>query len=248
MRIGYRNVISMLLLALGLFGADRAMASDASMQERPLRGMTVDAAGRGMDEEFVATGLKDALHLGIDHVVTLRGSRGGFDACPDSRLESPPQLRAQVISSGKEDARMQLAHLERRMNRVAELSVAAAAPLLHEAVTELKIAYPIEVLRAGSAAATEFLKTHKGAPIEKGFSNLVRSKMAEAGIYTNVSSMLRTLEYNSEAGKSLYDELHAYISAEALARVYATLKHEEYLIRTEPQARINEQLARVFSP
>jgi hypothetical protein len=247
MHIGKRGVVSVLFLALGLLSTDGIQASDAPMHTRPLRGVTVDDGGRGMSEKTVAAGLKKALHVAVDRTVAQRGSRDGFGACPGYRIAPASELCARVAAMDDESACKQLAHLEQRMNRVAELTVAEAAPLLHGAVAGLEIPYAIQVLRDDDAAATTFLQKLKGTQIEEGFSTLVRSKMAEAGIYNPVSNLLRTLNHTYDAEKSMYDRLHAYISAEALDAVFATLKHEEYAIRTDPEARTNELLARVFS-
>ncbi|MGC9518591.1 MAG: DUF4197 family protein [Desulfuromonadaceae bacterium] len=247
MRIGKKGIVSILFLTLGLLSTDGIQASDPPVQTRPLRGVTVDGEGRGMSEERVAAGLKEALHVAVDRTVAQRGSRDGFGACPGYRIAPASELCARVTAMDDESARKQLAHLEQRMNRVAELTVATAAPLLHEVVARLEIPYAIEVLREDDVAATTFLQRFKGSQIEERFSTLVRSKMAEAGIYNDVSNLLRILEHTADAEKSMYDKLHAHISAEALAAVFATLKHEEYVIRTEPEARTSELLAQVFS-
>jgi hypothetical protein len=222
-------------------------AEDTLKQTRPMRGVTVDGAGKAMDENTVAAGLKEALHVAVDNTVTLRGAQGGFGARAGFRIVPAPDLCALVANSDSEQAHAQLLRLEERMNRVAEIASAAAAPLLHQAVSQLQIPYAIEVLRGDDAAATIYLHTHKFVQIEKEFSTLVRGKMAQAGLYHNVCALLRTLKHSTGVEDSMYNDIHTYITAEALDGIFATLRHEEHAIRTVPAARTTAQIKRVFS-
>lgn len=244
-----RMLLGVLLVIMGAGSPAIACnsAEKALKQTRPLRGVTVDGAGKAMDENTVAAGLKSALHVAVDNTVALRGSQGGFGASAGFRITPAAELCALVANSSSKQAQTQLLRLEERMNRVAELASAAAAPLLHLAVVQLQIPYAIEILRGDDSAATTYLRTHKFTQIEKEFSTLVRSKMAQAGLYHNVSALLRTLKHHNGFEDSTYDDIHTYLTAEALDGIFATLKHEEHAIRTLPAARTTAQIKRVFS-
>jgi len=239
--------VLLVFMSLGFSVIACNAADETPKQTRPLRGVTVDGAGKPMDENTVAAGLKNALNVAVDNAVALRGSEGGFGASPGFRITPAAELCALVANSSSKQAQTQLLHLEERMNRVAELASAGAAPLLHQAVAQVQIPYAIEVLRGDETAATTYLRTHKFASIKKDFSTLVRRTMAQAGLYRNVSALLRTLKHRSGVEDSIYDDIHTYLTAEALEGIFATLKHEEHAMRTLPAARTTAQIKRVFS-
>jgi len=236
-----------IVLCITLSAVTCAVATEKLAQTRPLRGMTVDGTGKGMDENTVAAGLKETLHVAVDNTLALRGAQGGFAARAGFRIVPAPELCAQVANSDSARAHTQLLRLEERMNSVAERASAAAAPLLHNAVAQLQIPYAIEVLRGDDAATTTYLHTHKFAYIEKEFSTLVRRKMAQAGLYHNVCALLHTLKSSPGVKKSTYNDIHTYITAAALDGIFATLRHEEQAIRTLPAARTTAQMKRIFS-
>lgn len=240
------SVILLILVSVSVPAMTWAAAEDTLFSTRPLRGVTVDAEGRPMDEKTVAAGLKDALHVAVENTVALRGARGGFGSRAGFHIAPAPDLCKMVASSASEPTQTQLLHLEERMNRIAEHASAASAPLLHEAVAQLKIPYAIEVLRGDNAAATNYLYTHKFAQIKKGFARLVRTKMDQAALYENVSRLLESLKHTGEA-RHMYDDIHAYVTGETLDGIFATLRHEEHVLRNNPAARPTTQTKRIFS-
>lgn len=216
-------------------------------QQRPLRGLTVDAAGKAMGEDTVAAGLKHALAIAVERSVELRGAEGGFGANAGFRIEPPAQLCRRVMRSDDADAQLHYQRLQQRINYVAEQASVAAEPLLQQAVEELEMPYAIEILRAEGCGATDYLESRKKAQLQEEFPHVVRSEMAEAALYYDLCALLESFVPDQKSGKQLYNELHTLITTQALEGLFVSLRHEEHAMRSNPSARPTPEIKRVFS-
>jgi len=204
-------------------------------------------------------GLKNALNVGAENAVRTLGRENGFFNDATLRILLPPEARPiidniRMIPGGQELVDRTVLSL----NRAAEDAVRSAVPIFRNAITEMTIRDATEILFGANDAATQYLQRTTQNQLTRTFAPIVRESLNKplvANVSTNDSWNALTSAYNtvanSVAGRvagltPVNVNLETYVTEKALNALFTRIAVEERNIRSNPAARVNDLLQRVF--
>jgi hypothetical protein len=204
-------------------------------------------------------GLKNSLSLGIESAVGLLGKENGFFNDILLKILLPPEAHPIIdnialIPGGQDLVNKAILSL----NRAAEDAVKSATPIFKTVITSMTINDAINILFGANDAATQYLHRTTYSQLSAAFTPKVKQSL-EKPLIANVSTMeswnTLTSAYNKVAnslvGKTagltaVNVNLHEYVTDKALTALFSKIAVEEKAIRTNPTARINDLLKKVF--
>ncbi|TXE09455.1 DUF4197 domain-containing protein [Gelidibacter salicanalis] len=208
----------------------------------------VDSLPQGgvMTNTDIASGLRQALDLGIEKQVTKLTKTDGFYKNDLVKILLPAEL--QKVDKGLRD--IGLGNLAdegiRALNRAAEDAVKEATPIFVGAVKEITFADARTILLGTDDAATQYLTSKTQTTLYDKFHPVINNSFAKVGadqIWTNLINRYNAIPFTTNVNPDLTD----YVTEEALKGVYKMIAVEEKEIRTKVGARTTDLLRRVFA-
>lgn len=202
-------------------------------------------AGAPLDQSTVASGLRQALDVGIRRTTSRLSAAGAFASDPALRLRLPGELGqfAQALRGvglgGQVDA------LEAAMNRAAEEAAGQAVPVFVSAIASMSIADAFSILNGERDAATRYFQTRTSAELARRFAPVAGDAMRQVGVYSLYEELRATYDRIPLAKPASVD-LESYVADRTLDALFGELAREEARIRQDPAARSTELLRRVF--
>ena len=205
------------------------------------------------------SGLKNSLNVGIEQAVANLGVENGFYKNAAVKLLLPSEAQsiidnAKLIPGGQ--ALVDKAVLS--LNRSAEDAVKEATPIFKTAITNMSITDAMGILFGNNNAATEYLRKSTYLQLKAAFAPKVKASLDKplvANASTTATWNTLTSGYNkvakSMAGsiagmKTVNVDLQNYVTEKALDALFTKVAAEELSIRTNPTARVNDLLKKVF--
>ncbi len=204
-------------------------------------------------------GLKNSLDVGIEKAVGLLSIENGFYQDAVLKLLLPPEAQPiidniRLIPGGQDLVNKAVLSL----NRSAEDAVKEATPIFKKAILNMTITDATNILFGAENAATSYLRTNTYNDLSAAFSPKVKESLGKplvANVSTTESWNALTSAYNQVANttigmiaglKPVNVNLEQYVTEKALDALFIKVAEEEKAIRTDPMARINDILKRVF--
>lgn len=202
--------------------------------------------GYGVTNTEIATGLRQALDMGIDKQVTKLTAEGGFFENELVRITLPAEL--QKVDKTLRDVGLGSLADEglKVLNRAAEDAVKEATPIFVSAVQEISFTDARNILLGNNTAATAYLSSKTEAPLYAKFNPVIKKSLDRVGatqVWTNIIDRYNALPLTSDVNPDLAD----YVTQEALEGVFTMISIEEQEIRTNLAARTTQVLQRVFA-
>ncbi|MCL1868141.1 MAG: DUF4197 domain-containing protein, partial [Paludibacter sp.] len=144
------------------------------------------------------------------------------------------------------------------LNAAASDAVKSATPIFTSAITSMSIADGAQILFGGKSAATDYLKNRTYTQLTAAFAPKVNNSLGKKLIGDTSTSQAwnsLTSAYNKVAEtavgavagmKPVNVNLEQYVTQKALDALFVKIADEENSIRTNPQARVNDLLQKVF--
>lgn len=218
-----------------------------------------------LGEKQVASGLKEALNVGIKTAVELLGKEDGYYENLDVKILLPEELKKadETIRGfgGAEISEM----LVKKMNRAAEKAAPQALDIFVDGVKEMKIEDAMKLLSGEKNAATSYLQEHTSDDLIKAFYPVVQGTMEEvnalktyneyvgklkSGSVGKVGSLLQSSGLTKgtalEGVTDIELDINKYVTEKAIGGLFSTLAKEEEKIRENPEARVTDLLKDVF--
>ncbi len=229
--------VFVLSLVLGL------SAGCAELQGLDLSGIL--AAGAPLDQNTVASGLKQALEVGTRRTTSTLSRPGAFSGNSAIRLGLPGELGrlAQVLRGVGLSA--QVDALEDSMNLAAEEAAAKAVPVFANAISQMSIADAFGILNGPEDAATTYFRDRTSAQLKAQFEPVAAGAMQQVGLYGIYQDLIGRYE-QIPFTKPPSVNLESYVADQTLAALFGELAKEETKIRRDPAARSTALLRRVF--
>lgn len=193
----------------------------------------------------ISDGLKEALRVGTDIVVTRLGKQGGFNADNAIRIPLPPALANVHNTLDKIGIGGMTADLENRMNDAAERAVPHAKDLFIAAIQQMTIADARSILSGRQDAATQYLRKTMGPELAKKVQPIVNDTLAQTGaiqLYDRVTGQYAAMPFV----QNIKTDMNAYVTDKALDGIFYYVAQEEAAIRQNPAKRTTEILRMVF--
>ncbi len=246
-----KTIISVILVAI--------LSSCAELLNIANQVATSTSAATPITNADNIAGLKSSLDVGIEKSVSLLGVENGFfnDAALKLLLpkEAQPIIDNIKLIPGGQDL-VDKAVLS--INRTAEDAVNEATPIFKNAIKNMTISDAMGILFGAENSATEYLRANTYTQLKTAFAPKVKASLAKplvANVSTTQTWNSLSSGYNSVANstigkiaglKSVNVNLEDYVTEKALDALFVKVAAEEKAIRTNPAARVNEILKKVF--
>ncbi|MCK5480730.1 MAG: DUF4197 domain-containing protein [Gammaproteobacteria bacterium] len=193
----------------------------------------------------IGAGLKDALLVGSENVVSQLGSLDGFNLDPAIHIPLPEQFSTVKSVLGKVGMASLLDDLELKLNRAAEVATPRAKALFGQAISEMTFEDVMNIYNGPDDAATRYFQDKMTPPLAKEMQPVVEQSLAEVGAvqaYENAMGEYRTIPFVPDVKANLT----TYVVEKGMDGIFYYMAKEEAAIRQNPAKRTTELLQRVF--
>lgn len=201
-----------------------------------------------LTQQEVANGLKEALNTGIINTVLNVSQVNGFYNNPEIKIPFPQEAIKVKEVCEKAGLKNQITDFEEKLNRAAEDASKEARDVFIESIKQMSINDAISILKGNDDDATQYLKKTTSTRLyEKVYPIVVNStnKIALAKYWSPLADKYNAV-VSITGGERLTTDLNSYITNKTLDGLFIMVAKEEKKIRTEPLARVNDILKRVF--
>jgi len=200
---------------------------------------------KGLSNETVVSGLKEALRVGSSNAVSLNGKVDGYFKNAAIKILMPEKLKSLEKGLRLAGQSRQVDEFVLGMNRAAEKAAPFAKDIFWGAIKRMTFSDATRILKGGNTAATDYFRGVTTEELTAAFQPIVTESMESIGV---------TRQYKVLAGrynalpfvKSQAFDLDRYVVDKALDGLFYVLAEEERKIRTDPAARVTDLLRTVF--
>lgn len=202
--------------------------------------------GMGMDPSTIASGLRQALDMGIEKQVTKLTQKDGFYKNQLVKIMLPEELRK--VDQGLRDIGLGSLADEgiKALNRAAEDAVKEATPIFVTAVKQITFTDAKNILLGPDNAATNYLEQRTNRALYAKFNPVIERSFSKVGadqIWANIITKYNSIPFVTRVNPDLTD----YVTTGALQGVYKMISIEEKDIRNNISARTTTLLRQVFA-
>ncbi|MBC3788788.1 DUF4197 domain-containing protein [Spirosoma utsteinense] len=193
----------------------------------------------------IASGLKEALRIGISKGADKASVTDGYFKNPLLRIAFPPEAQKVAARLRQIGLGAQVDKFELSMNRAAEDAAKVAKPVFIKAITSMSIGDAVGILRGQNDAATQYLRRTSGQQLVTEFTPIIDSTLKKNNAtryYTDLVTTYNKLPFVQKANPSLTQ----YATGKAVDGLFLLVAQEEQKIRENPAARVSDLLKRVF--
>jgi len=202
----------------------------------------------GQDEltlDEIGAGLKEALHVGTEHVVAQLGRQDGFNSDEAIHISLPEELnsvKSMLNTVGKSSL---LDDLELKLNRAAEAATPKAKELFWQAVTEMSFDDVMTIYKGPDDSATRYFKNKMSPALAEEMRPVIKDSLSEVGAiqsYDNVMGAYSSLPFVPDVKANLTD----YVIEKGMDGIFHYVAKEEAAIRQDPAKQTTDLLKQVF--
>ena len=214
--------------------------------DKVLQAVTQPGGASGsLTSSDIASGLKEALRVGISKGADQASATDGYFKNPLLRIAFPPE--AQKVASRLRQIGLgaQVDKFELSLNRAAEDAAKVAKPVFIKAITSMSIGDAVGILRGQNDAATQYLRRTSGQQLITQFTPIIDSTMKKNNATRYYADLVNT--YNKiPLVQKVNPNLTEYATGKAVDGLFLLVAQEEQKIRENPAARVTDLLKRVF--
>lgn len=213
-----------------------------------------------LTEQEVVQGLKSALTVGTDTAVFQLNRLDGYFGDQLVKILLPEEAAIIVNNISMIPGGTELVNdLIVRINRAAEDAAGSSAPVFVNAITSMTIADAFGILNGVDTAATHYLRNKTYTGLYSAFRPIIGESLSKpilAGISANDAWENLTTPFNELANSALGQilgltpvniSLDDHVTKKGLNGLFLKIAIEEKAIRTDPLARVNDILRKVFT-
>ena len=202
--------------------------------------------GGALGNAEIASGLRQALDLGIDKQVTKLTQTDGFFKNELVKILLPEEL--QKVDKALRDIGLSNLADEglKVLNRAAEDAVKEATPIFIDAVKGITFDDAKNILLGNNDAATQYLTSKTQTALYDKFNPVIKNSFSKVGadtIWNNLMNKYNSIPFTNNVNPDLTD----YVTGQALKGVYTMIAVEELEIRTKLSSRTTDLLRKVFA-
>lgn len=198
-----------------------------------------------LSKSEIASGLKEALVVGVSNSSELASEEGGFNNNNLIRIPFPSEaekMKSTLINVG---LNLQVKQFEESLNSAAEEASKFAKEILITAVKNMTITNAFKILNGEDNAATIYLKKQTSEELYKKFKPVVKKAIENVHV-TKYWGQL-SARYNAlPMTKKVNTDIEDYVINKTIDGLYILIAKEEKNIRNNPSARVTELLQKVF--
>ena len=205
-----------------------------------------NASSAQLSDEYIASGLREALNQGIETQVSKLTQKDGFFKNELVKILLPEELKK--VDSGLRS--IGLSSLADRglevLNRAAEDAVGESTPIFIDAVKGITFSDAKNILLGNDDAATQYLNGKTNSALYAKFTPVIKTSLNKVGadtVWSNMINQYNSIPFTSKVNPDLTD----YVSQQALSGVYKMISVEESNIRNNLNFRSTDLLKQVFA-
>ena len=199
----------------------------------------------GLSNGDIASGLKEALRVGISKGADQASVTDGYFKNALLRIAVPPEAQKVVARLRQIGFGPQVDKFELSMNRAAEDAAKVAKPVFIKAITSMSIGDAVGILRGQNDAATQYLRRTSGQQLVTEFTPIIDSTLNKNNATRYYNDLVTT--YNKlPFVQKVSPNLTQYATGKAVDGLFILVAQEEQKIRENPAARVSDLLRRVF--
>ena len=236
-----------IVVSIIMFPATLFAQTDWLKMGQDLLGSTAKSAVTAptADTSQVAAGLKEALRVGSDTVVSKLGKPDGFNADPKIHIPLPKSFK--TVQSTLQPLGMSylLDDLELKLNRAAEQATPKAKALFLSAIEGMTLDDVMGIYNGPPDAATRYFQKKMSPQLAVEMKPVVDQALEQAGAvqaYDSVMGQYKTVPFVPDVKA----DLTGYVVDQGMNGIFHYLAQEEAAIRQNPAKRTTELLRTVF--
>ncbi|PKP04941.1 MAG: DUF4197 domain-containing protein [Bacteroidetes bacterium HGW-Bacteroidetes-6] len=200
-----------------------------------------------LSESDIVSGLKEALNVGTNNAVGLLGKADGFLKNPLFKIPFPEDAKRAETKLRELGMNDLVDNFITTMNHGAENAVSKAAPIFLNAITSMTFEDAKNILKGADNAATEYFKAKTTTALFGLFKPEIQKALDAVNAtkyWTDITSTYNKIPFVTK----IETDLAKYVTDKALSALFTQIASEEKKIRTDPVARVNDILKKVFNP
>lgn len=198
----------------------------------------------GLSNSTVASGLKEALSIGLNDGIKSLSQKNGFLNNPVAKILMPEELQ-KVESTLRSLGMGSLADKGvKLLNSAAEDAVSEAAPIFVNALSSMTITDAKNILLGGDNSATNYLKSKTNNDLSTAFQPKIEASLGKVGADKVWNNLIT--KYNTLTGNKIDTDLNAYVTQQAINGVFNMVAEKETGIRGNTALRTTSLLQQVF--
>lgn len=204
-----------------------------------------DLNKKPLTEKDIAAGLKEALKVGAERVVSQVGKKNGYLNDKAIHIVLPKKLQKAHKTLSKLGLGRYTKELETKMNRAAELAAPKAKTIFYSAIKDMRWQDVKAIYNGKHDAATQYFKSKMTPALKRMMKPLIDKTLAEAGAVKAYERAVK--QYHSiPFVPRVKSDLTGYVMDKGINGLFYYLAKEEAAIRENPVKRTTALLKRVF--
>ncbi len=214
--------------------------------QRTMDEVLAGTTGGPVTQTEVASGLRQALEIGIKNGANQASQTDGFYKNSLIRIPFPPEVKKventlRDIGLGGEVDKFVLT-----LNRGAEDAAQSAVPIFVNAIKQMTIQDAWGILKGDKDAATQYLKRTTSTQLTNAFMPIMQKSLEKTNATRYYADLVN--KYNQiPLVQKVNPNLDQYATQKAIDGLFLLVADEELKIRENPIARTTELLRRVFA-
>ncbi len=203
-------------------------------------------AGASLPNDQIIAGLREALTVGTERVVSQLGQSGGFSDDPAIHIPLPDSLKTVQKTLDAVGMGGMMAELESRLNLAAEAATPKAKQMFVDAISGMSVQDAQGIYSGPNDAATRYFQERMSAPLAQEMQPVIAEALNQAGavqMYDQVMGQYGKMPFVPDVKA----DLQAHVTQKGLDGIFHYLAQEEAAIRLDPAKRTTELLQKVFA-
>ncbi len=200
--------------------------------------------GKGLSNDDIISGLKEALRVGTDSSSKKLGKLDGYFADAAIKILMPEEAQKvektlRILGMGNLVDKVILS-----MNRGAEDAAKGVGNIFWNSIKQMNVTDGLQILRGSDTAATQYLKKTTTAELITKFRPVIDSSLTKFDATRYWNDVFSA--YNKVSLKKINPDLTAYVTEKALSGLFYNIALQEQKIRKDPAAQVTGILKKVF--
>ena len=207
-------------------------------------GSGFSATGKGLSNDDIISGLKEALRVGTDSASKKLSKVNGFfgDAAIKILMPAEAQNVEKTLRSVGMGSMVDKAILF--MNRAAEDAANGVGNVFWSSIKQMSVTDGLQILRGGDFAATDYLRKTTTLELTEKFRPVIEASLVKVDATKYWKDLFTN--YNKFSANKINPDLTAYVTEKALSGLFLNISLEEQKIRKDPAAQVTGILRSVF--
>ena len=232
------------IFAQSIFDKIKKAATGKDSSKNILTSIKSGGAGKGLSNDDIVNGLREALRVATDSTSKTLGSAGGYFKNQAIKIIMP----AEAVKAEKTLRNMGAGALVDKailsMNTAAENAAGQVGAIFLTAIKQMTLTDGLNILRGNNNAATEFLKRTTTATLTEKMRPVIESSLRQVNADKYWNQVFS--KYNMFSQQKVETDLSNYVTAKALEGMFYNISLEEAKIRKDPAAQVTDILKKVF--